>query len=123
MGIVSRWLARGAAPSETFEACEVTIECDPFTAGLDCQRSEIRVRYQVAHRFRIPIQASEYLPMPGTGADRNTLGLTPDHVCELQGFVRGTRADEHARMGDDAEESAQREAESFRSTPGITPVP
>ncbi len=98
---------------------EIPIESNPFTAELDGQSSKIRVRYQVAPDFGVQIQSCQYLLMLGPRADWNTLGLDSEHVCELQCLVRRTRADENARMGDDAEESTQYQ---IRDSEGLVPA-
>ena len=106
----SSWgFARRAAPPQTLKAREIPIESNPFTATLDRQSSKICVRYQVAPDFCVPIESRKYLPMPGAWADWNTVGLAPDHVRERKRLVRRAGEGENARMGDDAEESAQRQ--------------
>ena len=76
---------------------------------LDRQRCEVGIRNEIALRGRRMAEPCEDLPMMRASRDRDTVRLFAQLFRESDRIDPRARHLEHARMGDDAQESAHDE--------------
>ncbi len=78
-------------PSKTRKTRKIVIESDPFTAGLDGQRSKPCVRHQIASRVGFGAKARKDLPVPLPWLNYHAVGLSKQDVAEPEHLIQGAR--------------------------------
>ena len=78
------------SPSQTFESRKVTVRSDPFTSGLDGQRSVVGIAYQVASRRNTGAEITENLPVTGTRRNDRHVGMVAQTADERNGLRQGS---------------------------------
>lgn len=94
-------------PLQAWESGVITVERDPFTAGLDGQGCKPRVRHQVAFGVRFAAKAFKDDPVTFARLNGHAVGLSKEDVTEPYHFIQAAGYRKYFWVGSDANHTAQ----------------